>query len=120
MVRGKINKKVFTAYTSCHCPNWKVITCDSMGNIQDYLTDNITPPLFKYAYLIHFNTRTAEEFVGKVKRGYAGNKYPDLEGSVEKFFWSNKYTEEKLRVFEKFFNHSFRVIRYRFSKNKNL
>ena len=42
MVRGKINKKVFTAYKSCHCPNKEVITCDSMGKIHDHLTDNIT------------------------------------------------------------------------------
>jgi hypothetical protein len=116
MVRGKINKKVFTAYGSCHCPNEEVITCDSMGKIHNHLTDNIIPPLFKYAYLMHFNTRTAEEFVGKAKRGYAGNRYPDFEGRVEKFFWSNKYTEEKLKIFEKNFNRSFDNIRRIYNK----
>ena len=72
MVGRKINKKAFTAYKSCYWLNKEVITCDSMGKIHDHLTDNITPPLFKYVYIMHYNTRTAEEFVGKVKRWYAG------------------------------------------------
>ena len=90
-----------------------------MGTKENYLTDSITPPLFKYAYLMHFNTRTAEEFVGKAKRGYAGNRYPDFGGRVEKFFWTNKFTEEKLKIFEKNFNQSFDYIRKIYNKKKN-
>ena len=69
---------------------------------------------------MHYNTRTAEEFVGKVKRGYAGNLNPNIEGRIEKFFWSNKFKEEKLKIFEKNFNQSFDYIRKMYNKTNNL
>ena len=68
----------------------------------------IVPPEFKYAYLLHFNTRTAEEYVTKVKRGYAGNRYGQYENRVNTFFSINKFTEEKLKIFEKNFNQTFK------------
>ena len=75
----------------------------------------LNPPLFKYAYLIHFNTRTAEENVWKTKRGYHGNIYPNVEERIRIFFSINKFTEEKLKIFEKNFNQSFDDIRNMYS-----
>ena len=64
----------------------------------------LNPPLFKYAYLMHFNTRTAEEFVQKIKRRYPPNKFLQLNDKIKTFFTINKFTEEKLQFFEKSFN----------------
>ena len=118
MVRGKLNKTIFTAFKSCHCPNKEVTTCDSIGKIHYNLKDSINPPLFKYAYLMHFNTRTAEEFVIKAKRGYAGNRYPKFNDRVKSFFNKNNFTEEKLAFFERSFNQSFDDIRRMYNKEK--
>ena len=118
MVRGKLNKTIFTAFKTNHCPNKEVITCDSMGKIHSNLKDHINPPLFKYAYLMHFNTRTAEEFILKVKRGYTGNRYEKLSSRVKSFFNKNKFTEEKLKLFEKSCNHSLDDIRKMYNKKK--
>ena len=111
IVRGNLNKTVFIANKSHHCPYKEVITCDSMGKIHYDLKYGLKEPLFKYAYLMHFNTRTAEEYVRKVKRGYPGNIYHEYNLRVELFFGINKYTEEKLKFFEKSFNKSFDYIR---------
>lgn len=107
MVRGHLNKTIYRAYESCHKPDKNVLICDSKGDIPKFNRDSLEPPLFKYAYLIHFNTRTAEEYVQKVKRGYPGNNYPSYEERVDLFFTHNKFTEEKLKVFEKAFNQTF-------------
>ena len=118
IVRGHLNKTVFRANRSHHCPYKEVKTCDSMGNIRNNLKDAINPPLFKYAYLMHFNTRTAEEFIRKIKRGYPGNVYHPYLQKLESFFNKNKFTEEKLKLFERSFNQSFDIIRRKYKNKK--
>ena len=111
ILRGNLNKEVFKVNNTHYIPNKEIITCDSMGNIRNGLIDGINPPLFKYAYLMHFNTRTAEEFVQKIKRRYPPNKFLQLNDKIKTFFTINKFTEEKLQFFEKSFNKSFDNIR---------
>ena len=78
-----------------------------MGNIPDYYPDCIVPPKYEYAYLMHFNTRTAEEYANKIKRGYPGNHFEDVDERINLFFSYNKFTREKLKVFEDKFNKTF-------------
>ena len=91
-----------------------------MGNIHYNLKDGLKEPLFKYAYLMHFNTRTAEEYARKVKRGFPGDIHQEYSLRVRLFFEINKFKEEKLKVLEKSFNQSFDYFRSMMKKkNKN-
>ena len=107
MIRGNLNKTTFIPYKSCHKPNQEIKMCTPKGQIDDHNPDSLIPPLFKYGYLMHFSTRTAEEYVTKVKRGNAGNRHESYEERVYSFFLNNKVTEEKLKIFEKQFNQTF-------------
>ena len=118
IVRGDLNKQIFTVNKSHHTPNLEVITCDSMGNIQKNLKEAIKPPQHKYAYLMHFNTRSTEEYVEKCKRGYPGKRAADVFTKVKLYFLMNRFTEEKLQYFEKSFQRSFNSIRKIYNKAK--
>ena len=108
MIRGGLNKTAFFPKQSIHKPDMNIVTCSPDGEIPTIFSyDNLDPPNFKYGYLMHFNTRTAEEYVGKIKRGYAGNRYEPIVGRVDLFFIHNKFTQEKLKVFEKLLNQTF-------------
>jgi hypothetical protein len=107
IIRGNLKKKVFIPGETHHQPNKKVKLCDSVGNVANYYPDCLIPPNFDYSYLIHFNTRTAEEYSNKIKRGYPGNHFENIEDRIDLFFRHNKFTLEKLRVFEKKFNRTF-------------
>ena len=119
IIRGNLDKQIFTINKSHHTPNKEVKSCDVLWHIRTRLKDAINPPIHKYAYLIHFNTRSAEEYVEKVKRGYPGNRTAEINLKVQLYFKINHFTEEKLRFFEKSFNRSLNNIRKIFNRAKN-
>ena len=51
---------------------------------------------------MHYNTKTAEEFAKKIKRGYPGNKKESLNYRMKVFFNINKLTRKKVKIFENF------------------
>ena len=108
IVRGNLDKIVFKPGDTQHQPNRELKLCNSLGEPAIYYPDCIIPPRFEYSYLMHFNTRTAEEYANKIKRGYpSGYSFKidrDLNERIRKFFSHNKFTEEKLQVFQKSFN----------------
>ena len=108
MIRGGLNKTAFFPKQSIHKPDMNISTCSPDGEIPTLFSyDCLSPPNFKYGYLMHFNTRTAEEYVGKITRGYAGNRYEPFDQRINLFFIHNKFTQEKLKVFEKLLNQTF-------------
>ena len=107
IIRGNINKIIFDGKT-IHHPSLNLNICDSMGVKIEYLENTLNPPRFKYAFLIHFNTKTAEEYVEKIKKGNLENRpYSDIDGKIEHFFSLNKFSEEKLKLFEMKLNKTF-------------
>ena len=111
VVRGNLDKIVFYPNASHHVPSKNLTICDSKGDLVNsgrYDLFAIRPPIFDYGYLKHFNTKTAEEYSAKIKRGYIGNIKFDINERVNFFFNHNKFTEEKLKVFENSFNMSFK------------
>ena len=107
IIRGNLNKSVFIPGKTHHQPSKEVESCNSLGEPAKYYPDCIIPPKFKYAYLKHFNTKTAEEYADKIKRGYPGNHYEIVDERVDLFFRYNEFTKEKLKVFETKFNRTF-------------
>jgi len=56
---------------------------------------------------MHYNTKTVEEYVKKIKRGANRNGAYDINERIYRFFTHNMFTEEKLNLFEKAFNRTF-------------
>ena len=99
IIRGNINKRVFTFGQTYHQPNRELQLCNSLGEKATF-PSFLSTPIYKNAYLMHFITRTAEEYVEKIKRGYPGKIYKDIHKSVDNFFYYNEFSQEKLTVFE--------------------
>ena len=117
IVRGNINKTIFIKLKSNHVPEPYIKCCKSNGEIvRRYNPFNLQPWVHEYGYLKHFNTRTAEEFVTKIKTGFPNGGTFDPADRIGLFFIRNKFTQEKLEVFEKAFNKKFDASRY--NKNK--
>ena len=109
IVRGNLNKKIFyQERLNPHVPDKSVFICNSMGKrLIHYDSMYINPPLLKYAYLMHFTTKTVEEYINKIKRGGNGNEAYNITNRIEIFFQHNDFTNEKLKMFEYAFNRSF-------------
>ena len=108
IVRGNLNKIVFAKNSSSHIPNKKLHICNSKGDIiKRYSAIYVKPPLVKYTYLMHYTTKTVEEFIQKIKRGKRINTPYDINERIKKFFIINEYSQEKLKMFENAFNTTF-------------
>ena len=105
IVRCGLNKTIFYPNSSNHVPHRNVTICDSMGRLMKNYNDLIiTPPIFKYGFLKHFNTKTADEYSDKIKRGANRNLPYDIDGRIKLFFKFNKIRENKIKIFENVFN----------------
>ena len=110
IIRGVLNKTIFNPVSSNHVPNSNLIICDSNGNkIRRYNRFSLPYLIYDHGYLKHFTTKTAEEYCEKMIRGRPRNRTYDLDNRVEIFFKYNKYTDEKLKIFENKFNRTFKV-----------
>ena len=108
IVRGNLNKTVFYPFSSNHVPDKGLLICNSMGKIMKrYSGFYVKPPLLKNAYLMHYTTKTAEEYINKIKRGRTGNRVYNITDCIKKFFKINDFKKEKLKLFEKAFNRTF-------------
>ena len=116
IVRGGLNKTIFLPNKSNHIPEKNLTICNSKGNIININNSfAISPPIFDNGYLKHFVTKTAEEFCEKIIRGHPRNVGFNPKERIKLFFNYNKFSKEKLKIFEKKFNRIFRIKK----RNKN-
>ena len=106
-VRGGINENYWSKGCTPHTSRFKVTNCDARGKIVSY-KQGYTRPNFKYAYLKHYYTKTAEEYYIKSSRGSAFNnvKWTNRRKKYKfrLFFRYNKKTKEKVEILKKLFN----------------
>ena len=94
IIRGNLNKIIFTPNESSHVPEKRVLICNSMGKRLKYHDRfSVKPPLFKSAYLMHYNTKTVEEYVKKIRRGNNRNFAYNVEERIERFFSHGIFTD---------------------------
>ena len=112
IVRGNLNKLVFSKRSSNHVPHKKLHICNSNGKIiKRYSGFYVKPPLIKYVYLMHYTTKTTQEYIKKIKKRDSMNIPYNITERIKYFFIINNYTNEKLRLFENAFNTTFPQIR---------
>ena len=106
LTRGNLNKTLFIKGHSHHFPDKGLKICDSMGRIIRHNPYTLSPPVFDYGYLKHFSEKAADESSDKVLRGIFDNPY-DMVDRIKIFFATNKFSNEKLKIFEKKLNRTF-------------
>ena len=111
IIRGNLDRQPLVDKKIHHRPVSEIKVCNSNGNLLSTYSDSY-PPNFKNGFLIHFCFKTAEEYISKVLKGINGGHKFDVNKLVEninKFFLHNKFTKEKLKVFETYFNRTFNI-----------
>ena len=105
IVRGNLTKTIFNPQKPIHIPDKNLSICNSIGDIfRDYNLYSVHPPVYKYGYLKHFITKTAEEYVNKTYRGANRNIPYKITDKVRLFFRFNKFSKEKYKYFKEKFN----------------
>jgi len=97
VIRGGLGKITFgpTPHTVSdidNCCNSYGIPCDPKSPF--------TPYDFRIGGLLHFSTKTAEEYANKVNRGFCDGNLGSKQSLVELFFKRNKVTKEKVELFK--------------------
>ena len=113
MVRGNLTAKIFGKGLSNHIPNRYIRLCNSMGEKADFGKDISTQIFHINAFIMHFNTKTVEEYGKKIIRGYPGNHKEYFFDRIRLFFLYNKFSFKKLKIFEQKFNVTFVIKRKR-------
>jgi hypothetical protein len=95
-VRGNISGLTFK--TQPHCPATPVglRIVNAKGESVEYSAQ--LPPLYEVAWVNHYHTKTAEEFLEKMRRGFPnGDQYTAdyRKKAIDYFFAINERTEEK-------------------------
>ena len=95
-VRGGLGHIVFQSQPHCPtAPPLKVVNIQGEP-VKQYPT--VEHPLYTVAWVNHYHTRTAEEFLEKMRRGFPnGDQYTAgyLKKAIDYFFAINERTEEK-------------------------
>jgi hypothetical protein len=109
IVRGKdYNGTIWIDRGSPHQPYEPLVNmCNAVGDLANDPPGILGVANYKYGYIRHFRLKTAEEYALKIKRGLHQNQKPDYYEKIDEFFENNKFTEEKLAVFEKILNMTF-------------
>ena len=109
IVRGGLNKTIFFPNRSNHVPDRRIFTCNSKGDRVNTNPYSLNPPVYDYGYLKHYTTKTAEEFCEKIIKGPPRNVSFKSPERVKLFFTHNKFSFEKLEIFERKFNRSYNL-----------
>ena len=112
IVRGKLSKNLNRTY-SAHSLWNNIKYCNTLGKNISYRL-SLNPPSFSYAHLNHYYTKSISEFCKKIKKGnvyYNITLTPQvLQKKFNIFFAINNKTSKKVKIFNSFFNTSFKLI----------
>ena len=110
IIRGNISRLKYWVHSPYVSPD-KNISCNNEGktiNINNINFESINKKDIKKAFIIHFNFKSTEEFIKKIKRGYSnwlGNKTSSiLRYKIDIYLSNNKITKQKIEYLEKELN----------------
>lgn len=106
IVRGNLKQTIFGKDKSNHIANPNLKLCNSLGKNPNSTKHLNTLEKIKNAkaLLMHFNTKSAEEYAKKIERGYPNYFIQPLSNRMKMFFTHNKLTRKKIKFFEKYFH----------------
>jgi hypothetical protein len=108
-VRGKLKVNYWKRQWNPHSSLVNVTSCIPTGEIiLNYSSPFQIPPNYDFAYLKHYNTKTIEEYINKIKRGRPTKKvifnYTLWKSVLDHFFGRNKKTKKKIQYIKKTLN----------------
>ena len=108
LVRGNLPTNYWTNMKNPHTSDNDYICCLATGKEMDSRSPFNDPPNFDESYIIHYNTKTIEEFIEKAGRGSATEPVVKDEkfwrNKLFYFFSINKKSKEKLDYIKKVLN----------------
>jgi len=118
MIRGHLKN---ISIVQNHILNGKLKACNGFGKIS-ILRNKIESvnPDYKYNFIRHYYGKSVQEFVEKMNRGdlLRGNGKRIIEWAIEKFFYINKITPEKIQYIQKYLGNQFNLTKYIAEMNK--
>ena len=105
-VRGNLTTNYWKGARNPHTGNNKYNSCSSSGKKISSRTPYNIPYDYTYGELKHYNTKSIEEYIKKIKRGRADgfNRGLNIKKMIEHFYFINNRTKEKSDIFKKEFN----------------
>jgi len=107
IVRNDSSRNPWVRKSAPHEPASGLYTCNSIGNYSPFNYGMIDPPVLSYCYLKHYNYKSVEEYVFKIKKGLPNGEKYNLDDYMKLYFERNNYSEVKLELFEKMLNKTF-------------
>ena len=99
MIRGNISG---FQIENMHTLNPKLENCNGYGNRNKYRCFAPTEPDYIHYYIIHYYSKSTEEFINKLNRGDAFSTATEYYlQRVEKYFNQSEMTKEKIDMIEK-------------------
>ena len=118
IIRGGLKKVIWNQ--TPHTPTNTIKCCNASGE-ECVSNSPFTPYDFRKAGLLHFTTKTTEEFVIKVKRGFPDGNPTTKEQMIESFFKRNEVTKEKIQIFKEILDIDMsHLLPYEGEKNKDI
>ena len=100
MVRGHLKKNI--KINQNHLLSPKLKSCDGFGNKGRRKKIKALNPDYEFNYIKHYYTKSLHEFIEKINRGdlLRGNSKKIIAWAIEKFFYINQITDEKIRYIQ--------------------
>ena len=104
-----------------HLLNKKLKACNGFGKKSKLKKIRSLNPDYEFNYIKHYYGKSVQEFVEKMKRGdlLRGNKKKTINWAIEKFFYINKITPDKLEYIRKHIGKEYNLTKYINKMNEN-
>ena len=97
--------------THNHFLSKKLKACNGFGRMNKNKGILSLRPDYEYNYIKHYYSKSAQEFVEKINRGdlLRGNEIEIIEWAIEKFFYINEITKEKIEYIQSNLGYKYNV-----------
>ena len=104
-----------------HLLNKKLKACNGFGEKSKLKKIRSLNPDYKFNYIKHYYGKSVQEFVEKIYRGdlIRGYKIKTINWAIEKFFYINKITDDKIEYIQKHIGNKFNLTKYKCEINYN-
>ena len=118
IIRGHLKN---ISITQNHVLSEKIYGCDGFGHksqVDGIISRN---PDYKFNYIRHYYGKSVQEFVEKMNRGdlLRGNGKNIIRWAIEKFFYINNVTLEKLEYIRKYLGTDYNLTKYFYQLKRN-
>ena len=97
-----------------HVLSKNLIACDGFGKKSQVKKIESLNPDYEFNFIRHYYGKSVQEFIEKINRGdlLRGNDKKIIEWAIEKFFYINKITAEKIKYIQRSFGDKYNLTKY--------